>query len=87
VFLRVSKEPAGLQRKRATRIASVIFTDCDNLMVSKGLPLVKQQNYIGTLLKQGFLHSGARCVMALTTQTRQGELRQGQGQGIGRSLG
>ena len=56
-------------------------------MVSKGLPLVKQQNYIGTLLKQGFLHSGARCVMALTTQTRQGELRQGQGQGIGRSLG
>lgn len=30
---------------------SAIFLNCDNLMVSKGLPLVKQQNYIGTLLK------------------------------------
>lgn len=55
-------------------IPSIIFIDSENL-VFKGLPLVKQQNYIGTLLKQSSLHLGFRCLRALTSHIRQGGLR------------
>lgn len=56
-------------------IPKVIFIDSENLTVFKGLPLVKQQNYIGTLLKQSSLHLGFSCVRAFTSRIRRGGLR------------
>lgn len=80
-FWRTSR---SADKKMFTGISSTIFIDCDNLMVSKGLPLVKQQNYIATILKQGSFHFGIRCVRALTACTRWGGLRHSLRLGMGR---
>lgn len=51
-------------------------------MVLKGLPLVEQQNYIGSVLKWESFHFGGRDENALTASTRGDVLRQGQEWGM-----